>query len=143
MIKVLITTLMLIAMLMTSCTELEKANFENTEVVIDGKQYKIKLEEVITSDNKTMPKVEEPIKINKSSQSIEEGYDLPPNDSKYYITMLNGEVYATRDEVIYVTGDIIRLSNYYVRNKEGERWFYHSEPIELSREKALIEQMRR
>ncbi len=69
------------------------------------------------------------------------GYDRP-SDPKYYILMPDGLVYATRNEIIPVTSETIRISAYYVRETPEGRWYYCEEPIDLPKKDARIEQVK-
>jgi len=70
------------------------------------------------------------------------GSEKPPNDLKYYIFMADGVVYGTRNEIIPVTPETIRISHYHVRETQEGLWYYHEKPKDLPKKDARIEQVK-
>ena len=81
------------------------------------------------------------IGIEGYPQSPEYGY-LLPSDPKYYLIMSDGVVYATRNEIIPITSETIRISEYYVRETPEGRWYYYEGYIDLPKKDAKIEQVK-
>ena len=81
------------------------------------------------------------VRLESYPSGGEFGYDKP-SDPKYYILMPDGIVYATRNELIPVTSETIRISSYYVRETPEGRWYYSEEPLDLPKGEARIEQVK-
>ena len=133
----LLVSLPILALL--GCSGLETANLDNSEIVIDGKHYKVV--EVTPGETKsvedTAPKTVE------SPNKVQIGRPTPTDDVKYYIGMPDGKYYATRNELTPVADGIIRISEYWLREKKGDLWVFHKEPLDLDKTIAIIDQMRR
>ena len=122
--KLLISLLILGVLLLTGCAE---ADLDNTTLTIDGKTYKA----VEVVPDKTEGETPSP-QTTSNIQSVEAGYNQPKN-TKYFIIMIDGVIYSISGEYIPLN-ETIKINNYYVREKDGERWFKHSETKELNRQ---------
>ena len=82
------------------------------------------------------------VRLESYPSGGEFGSDLPPNDLKYYIFMHDGVVYGTRNEIIPITPETIRISHYHVRETPDGRWYYHEKPKDLPKKDARIKQVK-
>jgi hypothetical protein len=137
---IIIVVLLGIMILFIACgSPLETANLDNSRVIIDGKTYKVELVE----DKSIIPMISDNLSISAEPQSELLGYDsLPLDNVKYYITDSEGNIYATRYELINTGKEVITITHYFIKEKNTERWFWHEEGIELSQTKVTIEQVR-
>lgn len=111
----LLTLLVTLTGLSSACSELSKANLENTEIVIDGKTYKVELKEVTPNTTATENEITpEPIEEYTSS--------IRPPITKFLLKDADGTVYLMDS---YTSGSTTKLSEYWV--KESDYWVYHKE----------------
>jgi hypothetical protein len=82
------------------------------------------------------------IRIEFYPSGGEFGEEQPGNNFKWYLMMPDGVEYMTNNAIFTISSEIIRISDYYIREKSGGRWYYQTGTKDLPKNVTRIEQLK-